>query len=107
MPTTFYRICKNNPPTHWDMQSNNERGNTPNSHDLVYLRLWDGVSVFDDLAQATKRARSRPRLGSYVARLELPEDSGVRAEKTGGKAHWTLWPDGRDMLTFVTDVISV
>jgi len=46
-----------------------------------------------------------PRLGAYVARLEIP--AGVRVEPTLWLGHYTVWADPDDLLGWVTEVSAI
>lgn len=60
----------------------------------------------DDLEGARRLAR-RSRLGPNCAVMRVPENGPIRAAKTHGPGHWTLWGDPQAMLDTVVDVLNV
>jgi hypothetical protein len=75
---TFYRIVKHNPPTLQDFMSFQELGRQPrHPTDPEVLRRWDKVSVWGSEQQARRLAKRFPRLGAYIAKLDLPDDSTI------------------------------
>ena len=108
MPRVFYRIVRSDPPTALDFTSNAARGRPLHDPSPEALRLWDGISVNATEAQARRRARQMPMLGSHIARLDVPPDAAVRAERTTRTpGHYTLWADPAALLTCVTAVVPV
>jgi hypothetical protein len=105
---TFYRVVKANPPTERDFYSYRELG-LPLRRDTPELRRsWEGVSVRSTLDSARDLVRQFPRLGRFIAILELLEGGPVRWEQTfGDLTHYDLHGDPRDMLAAVVAVVSV
>jgi hypothetical protein len=58
-------------------------------------RLWEGVSVFDSLEQARKKARRYPDKGQYIAVLAVESGDVIVYSQTGRRreGHHTLWGD--------------
>jgi hypothetical protein len=101
---TFYRIVKSDPPTVEDFLSYKALG-VPAPRDPQRLALWDGISVYATEAQARSLVRHVPALGGYVAQLIVPDDLGLRIERTGpGRGHHTIWADPALLLTTVGTV---
>jgi hypothetical protein len=72
------------------------------------LRLWDGLSAFQTEAQARQKGRELPRLGRFIVRLELPDSTAIRAERTlDGEGHYTLWGEPSDFLRCVVSTVLV
>ena len=58
--------------------------------------------MFATETQARNQARDFPLLGSYIARLDVPDDAPVRAERTlRTRGHHTLWADPQALLRYV------
>jgi hypothetical protein len=72
-------------------------------YNLAYEREWaDGISVYDDLAFALRRARNnKSDLGDHVVPLCISEDSDVKVRKTFGSHHHTIYAHGADALALV------
>lgn len=103
----FYRIVKSNPPTEEDFLSYAALGiSVRDPTDEETLLLASGVSVFATEPQARGRARARPDLGAYVARLDIPDDGSVQPRR-GHRGHHTIWAEPRQLLAWVQDVVAV
>ena len=104
----FFRIVLTDPPTGWDFMSNEARGFRPPSRDPETVRLWAGISVYDQRRYARKVAQRAPRLGAFLAELRIPETGAIDFERTTkSHGHYTLWGDPARMLTCVVDVKPV
>ncbi|MGA8416780.1 MAG: hypothetical protein WB808_09205 [Candidatus Dormiibacterota bacterium] len=70
-----YRICQNNPPIEEDMKSQEALGAKPRrpltDEDRVH---WAEVSTFDTARRGMEMAQLLPRLGGFIARMEIAED---------------------------------
>ena len=86
----LHRIVRTNPPTLDDFLSNLARGR-PIPNDPEDARVWDGLSVYSTAAQARRKRRTSPVLGSFIAVLRVPLDDSVRIERTRGDGHHTIW----------------
>ena len=108
MPTRkFYRNVKSKPPTIEDFFSYKALG-IPAPRDLQRLALWNGISVYATEAQARGLARRIPAVGGYIAEIELPDDLGLRIERTGpGRGHHTVWGEPGALLDRVVAVRPV
>ena len=104
----FFRIVLTNPPTAWDFMSGAARGFAPPGDDPNTLRLWEGISFFDQRRYARYRATERPQLGRFIAELQIPVDAPIRIERTGrSHGHYTAWGDPGTLLDYVTEVRPV
>jgi hypothetical protein len=105
---TFYRIVKSDPPTLRDFMSFQELGQRPRDlNDPEVLRRWDKVSVWDEEQRARRLARLRPRLGAFIARLEIPDTSPITAEPAGGTGHYSLTATAAELWQWVESVVPV
>ena len=101
----FYRIVRSDPPTLDDFRSYEELGIRTGSDDPE-TRLRRGISVNATEAQARRRARGLPVLGSYIAALAIAEDGPVRYERTTrSPGHYTLWGPPAALLASVVRVV--
>ena len=106
-PTILYRIVETNPPTSWDFTSNEARGRPLHHPTPEKRRLWAGLSMFANEDRARRNARKFPALGSYIARLMIPDSESVQVERTLGPGHYTVWGTPSYVLTFVAEVFAV
>lgn len=102
----FYRIVKTNPPTINDFLSAATRGQIePVGLPEDLRRLWSGVSVYATAAQARRKARQSPVLGSLIAEIRLRPGVDFRVERTTrGPGHHTIWASPGDLLACVISV---
>jgi hypothetical protein len=109
VPRRFFRIALSNPPTLYDLTSLEGRGRLlPVGADANFARLWSGLSVYATEAQAQRKARASPMLGSYLAELNIPETGQIHWERTTDSAgHDTLWGPPAELLGGVVRVIPV
>lgn len=108
LPQTFYRIVKADPPTLRDFMSLQELGQCPrNPNDPEVLRRWDKVSVWADERRARQWARAHPQLGAYIAQIELPDTSGIAAERSGPIGHYSLTARAEELWQYVRSVVPV
>jgi hypothetical protein len=71
------------------------------------LRLWSGVSVYATEAQARRKARGVPTLGTFIAAIEIPDDGSVQYERTTkSSGHHTIWADAVVLLQYVVLPVS-
>ncbi|HZO24467.1 MAG TPA: hypothetical protein VFH48_00560 [Chloroflexota bacterium] len=76
MPRVFYRLAKNNPPTTQDVLSQAALRKPPPRMDADFLRKWEGLSVFDSLADVQRLGQQRRwRIGEYIATLLISDDA--------------------------------
>jgi len=104
----FYRIVRGNPPRVSDFLSNTAKGRRPWNDHPETLRLWSGVSVYDDEAVARARARGIPGIGHYMAAVRIEDGGPISYEKTTvDPHHYTLWGDARELQARVLGVTPV
>ena len=117
MPRVFYRLAKNNPPTTQDVLSQAALRKPQPRMDADFLRKWEGLSVFDSLADVQRLGQQRRwRIGEYIATLLIPDDAPITygEPEFEGSSHWLLYDehgrmldedDAPYLLRCVTDVI--
>jgi hypothetical protein len=106
----FYCIVGGKEARREDFLSHKERGIAPRSNDPEVLRTHDGVSVFDRLARARRKAKGMPWRGhAHIAELDVPDDGSFRFERTflTSKRHWTLWGNPDALLQRVVSILPV
>jgi hypothetical protein len=91
-----------------DFLSHKELGRKPPKEPAEFY-LWDGVSVYDDAAAARATAEYYwPRLGEYLATLEVPADASLRYQETGKHPHHcTLWGMPEAMVARIVSVEAI
>jgi len=105
---TFYRIVKSDPPNVQDFTSNKAQGKAPRGIERDEPSIWAGLSMYDRENEARGQARRIPKLGSFLARLEITESDSIQVRQTGGNpAHHTIWGDPQQLLTCVVAVLAV
>jgi hypothetical protein len=106
---TFYRVVRHNPPTEQDFLSHTALGRRlPANSTPEIRRSWEGVSVRSTLPAVRALARQFPRIGSFIAVLEIADDSPVLVEKTGtSPTHYDLFGEASDMRAAVVAVFPV
>ncbi len=103
-----YRIVKSDPPTLMDFTSNAALGRPLRSGSSEEARyLWSGLSVMETQEQARTLQRRFPRLGAYIAVLDIPVDDLIRIERTLREpGHHTIWGEPDELLRAIVAVIS-
>ena len=104
---TFYRVVKTAPPKLEDFLSNTAKGWPPRGVEIARPELWEGLSVYDSEANARRKARQVPVIGSHIAKVELPAETSFKYEKTGGRGHYTLWAEAQTLLDNVVEIVPV
>jgi len=101
---TLYRIIRRDVPTVDDFKCAKDLGKP--LRDPTLLRQWaEGLSVYDDLDHAKRRARYyRYRIGRYVVAVQLDDDSDIEVERTGSDPHhFTIYGAAEDLLALAAD----
>lgn len=102
---TFYRIIKEPQPTAADFLSHRSRGIPLQRDTPVMRRSWEGVSVYDTIAAARAIVARFPRIGGFIAELDIRNGGPVLFEQTGDDPnHYDLWGEPDDVLAAVTQV---
>ena len=102
----FYRVVRSPTPTLTDFYSPERQGRKVSlaaTSDL--LRSFRSVSVWDTLDGAARVARDYPKLGRYVAVIELP--ANVTALRFGAPGHWDIEAEPDELLKAVVEVVPI
>lgn len=103
MAQTFYRIVRTTTPTLEDFKSHQALGRPFVASSPEKRLMWEGVSVFVEVREAQRMARRySTKMGRYIAELEIPDDSSILCEETGGNGHHTLWGSPDELLACIT-----
>lgn len=104
----LHRIVLANPPAEHDFLSDRTRGK-PRPTDPNLEPYWHGLSAYATEAQARKKARRVPMLGTAIAVLDLPDDDpSIRFERSlKSSGHYTVWGDPSVLLSRVQSVVPV
>ena len=105
----FYRVVRSNPPTLADFTANRALDRVLRDPNPERQRLWAGISVNATEAQARNREIDYPAMGRWIARLDIPDDVPIRAERTlpNSRGHHTLWGEPAHLLRCVSSVRPV
>lgn len=64
--------------------------------------------MYDSLEAAIDKARGVAGLGSFIARVEIPDDADVRIEQTSReRAHFTVWAPAALLRSWIADIVSL
>jgi len=108
VPRTFYRIIVAETPTRDDFLSHAAKRKPCYSKDPRVRRSWDAVSVFETEDQARRKATEFPRLGAYIAELEVPDVGPIIYERTfETPGHYDLRGEPDQLLACVVRVAPV
>lgn len=61
--------------------------------------------MFKTLEAARKLASRKPQLGTFIARLEIPDE--VECVETGSSGHHNVYANSQDLLSYVQETIPV
>jgi len=73
MATVFYRIVKAERPTEDDFTSNYAKGRPPRGTERDFPAVHRSISVFARREEALAVQRAYPRLGGWIAELEVDD----------------------------------
>ncbi len=104
----LYRIVHHDPPEVSDFLSNAALGKVLRRPTPETERWWRGISTCATEQVARTRAQQAPRLGRYIAHLEIPRAAPVAVEQTGSApGHHTVWGEPTLLRSFVVAVVPV
>lgn len=98
-----------------DFFSDKAAGKPKRGRALRIAELWDGLSCFrtldlararwSDIAALAGRHGQTPRVGSFIAEVELSPDSGFAYEDLGHEdGHMTVWGDPARLASAATQI---
>jgi hypothetical protein len=89
------------------LRSHYELGEEPRRVERNSTAIHMGISVYMRAHMAHETAARFPKLGDYVARLELRAGLGVNLAQTGNPGHLTMWADPVKLTATVADIEPV
>lgn len=105
---TFYRIVTTAQPAPADFLSQSALRNPPRQASGDTTRLWESISVYENEGQASATANRYPKLGAFIAELEIDESSHIHFERTTlSLGHHTLWGEAIAICACVRRVMPV
>jgi hypothetical protein len=66
-----------------------------------------GLSVFSTRVAAEAMALRWPKIGMFIAELNLEPGRGFCLSDTGQPGHWTLWGRSLQLLGSIADILHV
>jgi hypothetical protein len=63
--------------------------------------------MYETLDAAMETAAMSPKLGGFVARIELVPDQGITIARWGAETHMTVWAEPAALRALVADVLPV
>jgi hypothetical protein len=63
--------------------------------------------MYEDLAAATQTAQRFPKLGDYVARVELVSGWDITFARWGARTHMTVWGEPKALAALVVEIQPV
>jgi hypothetical protein len=78
-------------PQESDWRSHYELGEEPRRFEIRNALTHFGVSMFDRPENARRLAQRWPRLGLFIAEIELGGELGIWFAETGSVGHFTVW----------------
>lgn len=76
-----------------------------NSAEASYRMVWQGVSMFATFDRASSAAQTFPKLGSYVASVDLQPGMGFSYALWGSTGHMSVWGDPARLAGQVADIV--
>jgi len=108
MSRSFYRIVKTEAPTAADFLSKPAVAQELLDKRPELARILTGISVFDGIELARKKALRFPMLGEFLAEISVTETPPLHFERTTtSRGHYTLWGDPEQLLELVVRVEPV
>jgi hypothetical protein len=88
-------------------RSNYELGGEPRRVERSSTVIHMGISVYTDGDVARETAERFPKLGDFIARLDLQPGHGFNYSPTGHPLHLTMWGDPVKLAAAVADIYPV
>jgi hypothetical protein len=108
-PFVCYRILFTAEATDLDFTSTEALGGRKEPRSLEGKHIWTGISVYDSEEAARAQANYWwPKIGAYIARLEIPVDASILVKQTtDDRSHFTLWGTAQELRACVSSIVSV
>jgi hypothetical protein len=97
----FYRIIQGPEPTLEDFIPLKVLGRP--LRNPRWKREWESaISVFDDLDYTIGKARQHPKIGTHIAKLEIPDDGSIEVAKTmDDPHHYSIYAPAEQIIELV------
>jgi hypothetical protein len=89
------------------LRSHYELGMIPRTATVRPAVLNMALSMYRNQELARKAARQWPRIGRYIAELELVSGKGFNIADTGHPGHVSVWGDPLELLERIVDIVPV
>ena len=86
------------------LRSHYELSKEPRRVERRWTVMHMGISAYWTSERASETALTWPKLGDYIARLQLHPSMGFNYAHTGHAGHLTLWGDPVKLCDVATDV---
>lgn len=109
MATLFYRIIDNHEPVTWYFMSNFARGKAPRRSEITNPASHRAVSMFSDLDGARYVQSRFPRMGRYIAVVDIDLAGGavsVESDSDPTSTHCELTAEPITLLGCVREVLG-
>lgn len=110
-PLAVFRITKTDRPFAPDLldsfKSNYELGRPARRAEVTFTPTHMGLSVYLSLDRARETARAFPKLGTFVARVQLTPATGAAFAQIAEPGHLTIWGRALELVAAVADIVPV
>jgi hypothetical protein len=107
----LYRIVKSGDATDEEFdrsfRSSYELGNPPRHVENRLAVVHMGLSMYETINRAQRTARAWPKIGGWIARVDLVPGQGFCGARTGQPGHWTIWGRPDQLIRAVADIVRV
>ncbi len=106
---TVHRIVRGHasPATLDSLRSHYERDLPPRGYERRLAVIHMGLSVFSSQEAARAIALRWPKIGRFLAEMQLQPGSGFCLADTGRPGHFTLWGRPLQLLDAIVDIVHV
>lgn len=107
--TTVHRIVRgrSGPATLDSLRSHYEQDLPPRGYERRLAVIHMGLSVFTSRDAARAMALRWPKIGRFLAEIQLEPESGFCLANTGSPGHSTLWGRPLQLRDAIVDIVHV
>ncbi len=88
-------------------KSNYELGRNPRRAEIDFAPTHMGISVYLGQERALSTARAFPKIGEYVARVQLEPEMGAAFALTAEPGHLTVWGRPLQLIRGLVDIVHL